>query len=79
MPDISLSIPRFQYNLIRTKYLFADFAHLGSFIVSGDWQFSQYGTLKWFLFLQVHCLKEFLLLVSGRLHAQYFPGGGVDT
>lgn len=31
------------YNLIRTKYLFADFANLGSFVVSGDWLFSQKG------------------------------------
>lgn len=42
--DVALS----QYNLIRTKYLFTDFANLGSFIVSGDWQLSQYGTLKWY-------------------------------
>ena len=32
-----------EYNLIRTKYLFADFANLGSFIVTGDWAFSQSG------------------------------------
>ena len=31
------------YNLIRTKYLFAAFANLGSFIVSGDWLISQAG------------------------------------
>ena len=31
------------YNLIRTKYLFANFASLGSFIVSGDWMYSQKG------------------------------------
>lgn len=31
------------YNLIRTKFLFADFANLGSFIVCGDWLISQAG------------------------------------
>ena len=31
------------YNLIRTKYLFAPFANLGSFVVSGDWLLSQAG------------------------------------
>ena len=31
------------YNLIRTKYLFADFANLGSFIISGSWLISQAG------------------------------------
>jgi hypothetical protein len=31
------------YNLVRTKYLFANFASLGSFIVSGDWMYSQKG------------------------------------
>lgn len=34
------------YNLIRTRYLFADFGHLASFIMRGDWMISQYGTLK---------------------------------
>lgn len=33
------------YSLLRTKYLFAAFASLGSFIVSGDFFISQYGTL----------------------------------
>ncbi len=33
------------FNLIKTEYLFANFASLGKFIVSGDWFFSQYGTL----------------------------------
>lgn len=33
------------YNLIRTKYLFADFAQLGSGIVSGDWLFSMSGVI----------------------------------
>ena len=33
------------YNLIRTRYLFADFGHLASFIMTGDWMLSQYGTL----------------------------------
>ncbi len=33
------------YNIIRTQYLFAQFANLGKFIVSGDYFFSQYGTL----------------------------------
>lgn len=33
------------YNMIRTKYLFADFAQLGSFVVSKDFFFSQHGTL----------------------------------
>lgn len=36
------------YNLIRAKYLFADFASLGSFIVSRDFFLSQYGTLVGF-------------------------------
>lgn len=36
------------YNLIRAKYLFADFAQLGSFIVSQDFFLSQYGTLMGF-------------------------------
>lgn len=31
------------YNLMRTKYLFANFASLGSFVVSGDWVYSQKG------------------------------------
>lgn len=31
------------YNLIRTKYLFAEFGHLGALIVSCDYMFSQYG------------------------------------
>ena len=34
-----------EYNLIRAKYLFADFAQLGSFVVSQDFFLSQYGTL----------------------------------
>ena len=34
------------YNLFRTKYLFANFANLGSFIVSGDWLFSASGTIN---------------------------------
>lgn len=34
------------YNLVRTKYLFASFANLGTgFIISGDWAISQYGAL----------------------------------
>lgn len=33
------------YNLVRTKYLFADFAQLGSGIVSGDWLFSMSGVI----------------------------------
>lgn len=33
------------YNLIRTKYLFADFAHLGSAIITGDWLISACGTI----------------------------------
>lgn len=33
-------------NLLKTKYLFADFASIGSGIVSGDWQISQHGTLN---------------------------------
>lgn len=32
-----------RYNLIRTKYLFSDFANMGAFIVSGDWLISQAG------------------------------------
>lgn len=36
------------YNLIRAKYLFADFSQLGSFIVSQDFFMSQYGTLVGF-------------------------------
>lgn len=36
------------YNLIRAKYLFTDFASLGSFIVSQDFFMSQYGTLVGF-------------------------------
>lgn len=34
-----------EFNLIRTRYLFADFAKLGSFVVSGDWFYSQFGSL----------------------------------
>lgn len=34
------------YNLIRTKYLFADFAMMGAFVVSGDWLFSTNGTIN---------------------------------
>lgn len=34
-----------EYNMLRTKYLFADFAQLGSFVVSQDFFFSQHGTL----------------------------------
>lgn len=33
------------YNLVRTKYLFADFAQLGSGIVSGDWLISKSGVI----------------------------------
>jgi len=33
-------------NLIRTKYLFADFANLGAFIVSGQWQMSASGVIR---------------------------------
>jgi len=33
------------YNLIRTRYLFADFGHLAAFIMTGDWMISQYGVL----------------------------------
>lgn len=33
------------YNLVRTKYLFADFAKLGSGVVSGDWLFSAHGKI----------------------------------
>ena len=35
-----------RYNLLRTKYLFADFAKLGSGVVSGDWLFSAKGTIN---------------------------------
>lgn len=31
------------YNLIRTKYLFADFGNIGSFVICGDWLISQAG------------------------------------
>lgn len=34
------------YNLIRTRYLFADFAKLGSGVVSGDWLYSACGTIN---------------------------------
>ena len=34
-----------EYEVILTKALFADFAKLGSFIIYGDYFFSQYGTL----------------------------------
>lgn len=34
-----------EYNLIRTKYLFADFAQLGSGIISGDWLISMSGVI----------------------------------
>ena len=34
------------YNLIRTKYLFADFARLGTAVVSGDWEYSATGTIN---------------------------------
>lgn len=34
-----------RYNLLKTKYLFAAFANLGSFVVEGDYFLSQYGTL----------------------------------
>lgn len=33
------------YNLIRTRYLFADFAHLGTAVMSGDWMLSVNGTI----------------------------------
>lgn len=33
------------YNLVRTKYLFADFAKLGEGVVSGDWLFSAHGKI----------------------------------
>lgn len=33
------------YNLIRTTYLFSEFAKLGSGVVSGDWLFSANGTI----------------------------------
>lgn len=36
------------YNIIRAKYLFTDFASLGSFIVSRDFFLSQHGTLRGF-------------------------------
>lgn len=36
------------YNLVRTRYLFADFAKLGSGVVSGDWLYSQYGKLVYY-------------------------------
>ena len=35
-----------RYNLLRTKYLFTDFAKLGSGVVSGDWLFSARGTIN---------------------------------
>lgn len=35
-----------QYNLVRTKYLFADFAKLGEGVVSGDWLFSASGKIN---------------------------------
>ena len=34
------------YNLIRTRYLFADFAKLGSGVYCGDWLFSAHGTIN---------------------------------
>lgn len=34
------------YNLVRTKYLFADFAKLGEGVVSGDWLFSASGKIN---------------------------------
>lgn len=34
------------YNLIRTRYLFADFAKLGSGVYCGDWLFSAQGTIN---------------------------------
>lgn len=37
---------RNNYNLIRTKYLFADFAKLGEGVVSGDWLFSASGKIN---------------------------------
>lgn len=33
------------YNLVRAKYLFSDFAKLGSGVVSGDWLYSANGTI----------------------------------
>lgn len=33
------------YNLVRTRYLFADFARVGSAVASGDWLFSARGRL----------------------------------
>lgn len=35
-----------QYNVVRTKYLFTDFASLGKFIVSGQWIYSQDGSIR---------------------------------
>ncbi len=35
-----------RYNLLRTKYLFTDFAKFGSGVVSGDWLFSARGTIN---------------------------------
>lgn len=35
-----------QYNLVRTRYLFADFAQFGAAVVSGDWLISVHGTIN---------------------------------
>lgn len=35
-----------QYNLVRARYLFADFAQFGSAVVSGDWLISVHGTIN---------------------------------
>lgn len=35
-----------QYNLVRARYLFADFAQFGAAVVSGDWLISVHGTIN---------------------------------
>lgn len=35
-----------QYNLVRARYLFADFAQFGAAVVSGDWLISAHGTIN---------------------------------
>ena len=35
-----------QYNLVRARYLFADFAQFGAAVISGDWLISVHGTIN---------------------------------